>query len=218
MLFIDHPAQVGFSYSTPVPAYTSDEGNIVQLPNNTCPDYAQGSCGTWSKANETDTANTTVAAAPSMWKTLQGFMGAFPQYSRNDFNFATESYGGHYGPIFNAYLEAQNKLIKKGQLPGAKYINLKSLLIGNGWYDPLVQYAAYYNFTVFPGNTYDYSPFNKSTQARMYNNMYGPGNCYDMTVDCNTRGINEICSAADNFCAAEVEEVRTAPPTSPTTI
>jgi hypothetical protein len=30
----------------------------------------------------------------------------------------------------------------------------------NGWYDPLIQYQAYYNFTVWPGNTYDYSPFN----------------------------------------------------------
>jgi carboxypeptidase C (cathepsin A) len=36
-----------------------------------------------------------------MWKTLQGFMGAFPHYSRNGFSFTTESYGGHYGPVFN---------------------------------------------------------------------------------------------------------------------
>lgn len=36
-----------------------------------------------------------------MWKTLQGFMGAFPEYSRSGFSFTTESYGGHYGPVFN---------------------------------------------------------------------------------------------------------------------
>lgn len=207
MLFIDHPAQVGFSYSKAIPGYEGSNGDIIQLPNATCPDYAAGSCGTYSYPNETDTANSTTAAAPSMWKTLQGFMGAFPQYSRNNFNFATESYGGHYGPLFNSYLESQNALIKQGKLPGAKYINLKALLIGNGWYDPLVHYAAYYNFTVWPGNTYDYSPYNKSTQEKLYNSMYGPGNCYDQTVDCNTRGINEICSAADNFCANEIEEV-----------
>lgn len=209
MLFIDHPAQVGFSYSIPVPAYMSSVPDIIELPNATCPDYAaaMGTCGTYSYPNETDTANTTVNAAPSMWKTLQGFFGAFPQYSRHEFNFATESYGGHYGPIFNEYLETQNALIKSGQLPGAHYIKLSTLLIGNGWYDPLVQYAAYYNFTVYPGNTYDYSPFNQSIQNMMYNAMYGPGNCYDMTVDCYTRGINEICSASDNFCANEVEEI-----------
>jgi len=74
-------------------------------------------------------------------------------------------------------------------------------------FDPLIQYAAYYNFTVYPGNTYDYSPFNASIEAQMYNAMYGKGNCYDKTVDCYTTGINEVCSAADTFCADQVESV-----------
>ena len=89
MLFIDHPAQVGFSYSVPVPAYESDAGDIVQLPDTTCPDYAS-TCGTYSKANASDTSNSTINAASSMYKTIQGFTGAFPQYSRHEFNFATE--------------------------------------------------------------------------------------------------------------------------------
>ena len=37
--------------------------------------------------------------------------------------------------------------------------------------------------------------------------MYGPGNCYDQTVDCNARGIDEICTAADNFCFQQVENL-----------
>lgn len=37
--------------------------------------------------------------------------------------------------------------------------------------------------------------------------MYGPGNCYDMIVDCNIREIDEVCSYADNFCYQEVEYV-----------
>jgi hypothetical protein len=71
----------------------------------------------------------------------------------------------------------------------------------------LIQYQAYYNFTVFPGNTYDYKPFNESISAMMYNSLYGPGNCVDMTKDCYARGINSVCSFADNFCANNVEEV-----------
>lgn len=71
----------------------------------------------------------------------------------------------------------------------------------------MIQYQAYYNFTVYPGNTYDYSPFNQSIQNMMYNGMYGPGNCYDQTVDCYTRGINDICTAADEFCYYEVEAI-----------
>ncbi|OCK76539.1 alpha/beta-hydrolase [Lepidopterella palustris CBS 459.81] len=205
MLFIDQPTQVGFSYSIPIPGYTDENGLIIELPDETCPDFAEqyGTCGTYSYANQTLTANSTGAAAPNMWKTLQGFMGAFPQYSRNGFSFTTESYGGHYAPVFNEYIEEQNKK----NIPGAHKIKLENVLIGNGWYDPLIQYQAYYNYTIFPGNTYDYDPFNASVKAQWYNNLYGKGNCVDQTLDCYAHGTNEICSAADNFCAKEVESL-----------
>lgn len=81
------------------------------------------------------------------------------------------------------------------------------LHLRNGWYDPLIQYQAYYNFTVSPGNTYDYSPYNESVQAQLYNNLYGKGNCIDQVRDCYDRGLNEICAAADSFCANTVESI-----------
>jgi carboxypeptidase D len=112
MLFIDHPAQVGFSYSVPVPGYVDPRsGNIITLPSPDCPDYAVafGTCGTYSDPNETLTADSTNHAAPSFYWTLQGFMGAFPQYSRNGFHFLSESYGGHYEPVFNEYIEAERQ-------------------------------------------------------------------------------------------------------------
>lgn len=100
---------------------------IVVLQNATCPDVAQaGTCGTFSSPDPTLTANSTLAAAPNFWKALQGFMGAFPQYSRNGFHFSTESYGGHYGPIFNGYIEEQNAK----NIPGAHKISLESVIIG----------------------------------------------------------------------------------------
>ena len=91
-------------------------------------------------------------------------------------------------------------------ISGAHKIKLETVLIGNGWYDPLIQYQAYYNFTVYPGNTYDYLPYNASTEAQLYNNLYGPGNCVDMIKACYAIGTNAVCSAADNFCANLVEE------------
>lgn len=166
MLFIDHPAQVGFSYSDPIPGYISSSGSIIELPDETCPHYAH-QCGTYSYPSPAYTANSTRNSAPSMWKTVQGFTGAFPKYSRSGFNFATESYGGHYGPVYNQsvglvraqlkrdctdrtrYIEEQNDLIDAGELPGAHRINLETVLIGNGWYDPLLQYESYYNFSVY---------------------------------------------------------------------
>ncbi|KAF1941302.1 carboxypeptidase S1 [Clathrospora elynae] len=204
MLFIDEPTQVGLSYSIPIPGY--DDGSyIIELPNATCPDYAEayGTCGTYSKPDVTLTANTTQGAAPNMWKTLQGFMGAFPQYSRKGFSFTTESYGGHYGPVFNEYFVEQNAK----NITGAHKINLENVMIGNGWFDPLVQYQAYYNYSVFPGNTYDYDPYNDTVKAEWYNNLYGEGNCVDQTKQCYETGINSVCSSADSFCANKVENM-----------
>ncbi|OOF92004.1 hypothetical protein ASPCADRAFT_408630 [Aspergillus carbonarius ITEM 5010] len=146
MLYIDQPVQTGFSYSIPVPGYVDpDTDNVIALPSPVCPDYASDfSCGTYAYPNVSLTANTTDNAAPNFYRALQGFMGAFPQYSRETFHFTTESYGGHYGPVFNEYIEEQNAHLQ----PGAKKIQLGSVMIGNGWYDPIIQYQAYYNFTV----------------------------------------------------------------------
>ncbi|KAJ5763986.1 hypothetical protein N7533_002667 [Penicillium manginii] len=205
MLFVDQPATVGLSYTIPIPGYQDDDGNLIQLPDKECPEYAvkYGTCGTYSKPDIGLVPNSTQGAAPNMWKTLQGFMGAFPQYSRNGFSFTTESYGGHYGPVFNDYFVKQNK--KK--IPGAIHIDLENVLIGNGWFDPLIQYQAYYNFSVYPGNTYDFDPYNASVKAEWYNNLYGEGNCVDRTRECYATGRNDICSTADSFCAAKVENM-----------
>ncbi|KAK3937819.1 Alpha/Beta hydrolase protein [Diplogelasinospora grovesii] len=205
MLFIDQPTMVGFSYSKPIPGYVdANSGSIVQLPDaSECPDYVNGTCGTFSYPDVTLTANSTASAAPNFWKTLQGFMGAFPQYARNGFHFTSESYGGHYGPVFNAYIEEMNAK----NIPGAVNISLESVMIGNGWYDPIIQYQAYYNFTVFPGNTYDYRGFTPAQEKQMYNNLYGPGNCLDQLNACKASGSNAVCSSADNFCANQIENL-----------
>jgi carboxypeptidase C (cathepsin A) len=42
--------------------------------------------------------NSTVSAAPFVWKFVQAFFQQFPQYENRDFGIFTESYGGHYGP------------------------------------------------------------------------------------------------------------------------
>lgn len=202
VLFVDQPTQVGFSYSVPVPGSMSpDDGEITVLPNNSCPAGANGACGTWSLPEANLTANSTVNAAPNMWKTLQGFMGAFPQYAREGVHFATESYGGHYGPIFNDYFVKQNEK----NIPEAKNISLQSVLIGNGWVDPVVHYQAFYNFTVSPGSTYDIPFYNQSIQEKLYDNVWGQGKCVDQMNECAKNGDNEQCRTADGFCAENVE-------------
>ena len=207
MLFIDQPTQVGFSYSKPIRAYknTTNDNLIPLADDEDCPTN-DGTCGTYSDPDPTLTANSTLGAAPNFWKTIQGFMGVFPQYTTNGLNIATESYGGHYGPVFSAYILRQND----ADIPGTKKIQLDSLLVGNGWFDPVINYQAYYNFTVWPGNTYDLpSPEARDKQwsLQLYHNLYGPGNCLEQLLDCKKQGINSICANADSYCAKYVEDL-----------
>ena len=202
-MWVDQPATVGWSYTEAVHGLMDpNTGNITPLNGKPCPAAKASQCGTFSVPNTSLVPNSTANAAPNMWKTIQGFMGAFPQYSRNGFHFSTESYGGHYGPVFNEYFEQQN-----AHLPaGAKEIHLESVLIGNGWYDPIIQYAAYYNFTVYPGNTYDIEFYNDTIKEQVYHNLYGKGQCIDRLEHCKATGNNTICSNADDFCANNIEE------------
>lgn len=129
MIFIDQPTTTGLSYSIPIPAYqdTSSDLDIIALPDETCPDYVDSSqCGTYNTWNLTLTANSTVAAAPNMYLTLQGFAGAFPQYASNGIYFATESYGGHYGPIFSRYIVEQNEM----NVTGTGHLDLRGVSSG----------------------------------------------------------------------------------------
>ncbi|KAK4548561.1 hypothetical protein LTR36_009471 [Oleoguttula mirabilis] len=200
MIYIDQPTQVGLSYAGPINGYVDpDSGFTVTVPGDTCPDYAPAdSCGTFSNGNASLTANSTTAAAPNVWMTLQGLMTAFPQYAREGVHLSTESYGGHYGPVFAEYFETQNS----AKIAGAHSISLLSLSVGNGWFDPRIQYPAYYNYTVSPGNSYNYKPYDTATAEQVYNLFWGTGNCIDKLNDCNTRQIDEVCSDADNFCYA----------------
>jgi carboxypeptidase C (cathepsin A) len=75
----------------------------------------------------------------------------------------------------------------------------------SGRYDPLIQYQAYYNFTVNPGNTYDVNIYTPAQAATVYASLYGAGNCTDQLKQCKATGDNTICSRADNYCANNIE-------------
>lgn len=92
MLYLDQPTTTGLSYSIPVNAYTTSNGYIATLPDANCPDYAPAdSCGTVSSSNSSLTANSTTAAAPNVWRALQGFTGAFPEYSSNGIHLSVSA-------------------------------------------------------------------------------------------------------------------------------
>ncbi|WFD23863.1 carboxypeptidase D [Malassezia equina] len=205
LLIIDQPVSTGFSYSKVGPAiYDTKSGSVRALDKEECPDYVSifEECATLSLPDSTKSPKSTKEAAPAVWKTVQGFLGAFPEYRDASLHIATESFGGHYAPMFGAYFLEQND----NKLDGTVPLHLQSVMIGNGWYDPLVHYAAYYNYTVSPGNTYDLKPFNKVQEEKLYDALYGKGKCIDQIKDCYRTGSNKICRKADNNCARNVEQ------------
>ena len=75
----------------------------------------------------------TVAAGKDVYALLTLFFEQFPQYAKQDFHIAGESYAGHYIPVFASEILSHKK----------RNINLKSILIGNGLTDGLTQYEYY---------------------------------------------------------------------------
>jgi len=79
------------------------------------------------------TVSNTVAAGKDVYALLTLFFKQFPEYAKQDFHIAGESYAGHYIPVFTAEILSHKN----------RNINLKSVLIGNGLTDPLTQYEKY---------------------------------------------------------------------------
>jgi cathepsin A (carboxypeptidase C) len=106
----------------------NEAANIIFLdqPLNVGYSYGQGG------------ASTTAAAADEVYGFLELFLSKFPKYRKNEFHIFGESYAGHYVPNIGKVINDNNKKKSKDSK-----INLKSIGIGNGLTDPLVQYEYY---------------------------------------------------------------------------
>ena len=84
--------------------------------------------------------NSTFAAAPAFWSAFQVLLESkqFAKYESREFIFATESYGGHYGPEFVTFFEEQNTKIDQGSVSGDK-IHVSRLMI-NKWVARFVEF------------------------------------------------------------------------------
>ncbi|KAF8965392.1 alpha/beta-hydrolase [Flammula alnicola] len=154
-----------------------------------------------------DTVNSTESASPFVWQAFQVLFESqqFAKFQSREFIFATESYGGHYGPAFVTFFDQQNALIDKGEIKGEK-ITVSALMINNGWYDPLIQNQAYVDFAT---NAPGYGQLQPDDVLQQLNaSFFGPGGCKDQEEACFAAGTgpesDKICGTADNFCIDNV--------------
>lgn len=151
----------------------------------------------------TDTVNSTEAAAPFVWQVFQVLFEsqAFAKYSSREFVFATESYGGHYGPAFVTYFDQQNAKVVDGTLD-AEPIAVTALLINDGWIDPLIQNIAYYTFAE---NAPGYGQLlSDAVLANISQALWGEGGCVQQEQACyaagNSTASDSVCLNAYNYC------------------
>ncbi|KAK7442007.1 hypothetical protein VKT23_016284 [Stygiomarasmius scandens] len=151
----------------------------------------------------TDTVNSTDSAAPFVWTAFQVLFESpeFSKFQKREFIFATESYGGHYGPSFVTFFDEQNAKIQSGEIQGEE-INVSALMINNGWYDPLIQNKAYLDFATNAPGYGQLQP--DDVLAQMNDSYFRPGGCLDQEQACfdagNSSASNRICATADDFC------------------
>ncbi|RAK79377.1 putative carboxypeptidase S1 [Aspergillus fijiensis CBS 313.89] len=147
-----------------------------------------------------DAVNSTVTAAPFVWKLLQAFFAHFPEYESREFNLFTESYGGHYGPEFAHYIQQQNAGIKTGAVTG-ETINIGSLGINNGWFDSTIQEKAYITYAL----QNPYRPLiNASAGAKYYKDYQEY--CVPAIQACTTLGTNAACIKAGDICGDLIDD------------
>ncbi|KAH9820277.1 carboxypeptidase S1 [Melampsora americana] len=148
--------------------------------------------------------HSTAQAAPKIWKFLQLLFDnpTFAKYQKSDFGLFTESYGGHYGPVFSEYFVAKNKLIQSGKLKGHP-IRLKALGINNGWFDPLIQYPAYYDFAQAKYNGL-FDLVDQKTLEEMKTDLNKDNGCLALIKNCYQTEKPEDCKYADEFCEIKI--------------
>ncbi|CAG8609726.1 3073_t:CDS:2, partial [Dentiscutata heterogama] len=111
-----------------------NNSSIIFLDQPTYTGYSYGD-------NASDDVSNTLVAALDVYAFLQIFFQEFPKYTDLDFHIAGESYSGHYIPAIASDINNYNNdyYTKKNLI----HINLESILIGNGFVNPLVQYKYY---------------------------------------------------------------------------
>ncbi|KAM7196849.1 alpha/beta-hydrolase [Rhypophila sp. PSN 637] len=227
MLYIDQPVQTGFSYDSLVsgtvdevasPFLVEDIGPL----NDNRPSNFTHPAGTFSSQNMSTTTNTTGQAAEVMWNVMQVWMQDFPKYTspNKTFSIWSESYGGHYGPIFADFFTQQsNKMTaSNSNTTSPSSNNLTPLQIDtvgiiNGCIDSEIQIPFYPEFAF--NNTYGIKAINETVYRAILEK--GIPLCKNLTDTClqladekdagfkgNNEEVNKACQGAFNACFAGV--------------
>lgn len=127
----------------------------------------------------------TIAAGKDVYALLTLFFTQFPEYAKQDFHIAGESYAGHYIPVFASEILSHKN----------RNINLKSILIGNGLTDGLTQYEHYRPMACGKGG---YPAVLGESECKSMDNALP--RCQNLIKQCYDSGSVWSCVPASIYC------------------
>lgn len=133
-----------------------------------------------------DDVSTSLAASKDIYALLKLFFQQFPQYAKQDFHIAGESYAGHYIPDDAAEILSHSD----------SGINLKSVLIGNGLTDVYNQYPQYPEMAC--GNGGYPATVDQGTCQQMRNAI---PRCQSAIKQCYSTQNARDCTSASSVCS-----------------
>ncbi|KAL4068599.1 Alpha/Beta hydrolase protein [Scleroderma yunnanense] len=95
----------------------------------------------FSYAEDGSKVETSQLAGKDVYTFLELFLNRFPEYSKQPFHLAAESYGGTYAPHIASTIHEENQKVPLTSNNLVK-INLASVVIGNGLTDSYTQFAS----------------------------------------------------------------------------
>ncbi|KAK7974103.1 hypothetical protein PG989_015951 [Apiospora arundinis] len=177
LLYIDQPAQTGFSYDVATPGVLDAvTGAIFPGDSWTGPLNHTALNGTFSSQDSTKFVNTTAVAAEAIWEFLQIWMSEFSAYRRDKISVWTESYGGHYAPAIARLL--QSRAYDLGAVP----VTVGTVGIISGFIDFLTQFEYFPSFAV--NNTYGIQAYDPEVAASAASNYSAAGGCKEQVEAC----------------------------------
>jgi len=96
----------------------------------------------WSYSDDGSRVSRSSVAGEDVYAFFQLFFARFPEYAGAKFHMAGESYGGTYVPNAATVFHKKNIELEVDPVPGTIKINLASVILANGWTNPLEQYSS----------------------------------------------------------------------------
>jgi len=113
--------------------------------------------------------NNSRSAAHDVYDFLQKFFSLYPTLAENRFVLSSGSYGGTYIPHIAIVIHEQNQAINRGRgQPGARHINLESIMISN----PLSDSLSHWRWLLHH-RCYNTQVYNSTTCGDLYSHLPG---------------------------------------------